>query len=100
MRRVISWMAFKRVHIFYSGRVQGVGFRFTAEAAAHDLGVVGWVRNLRDGRVEVLAEGEETALKGFLEKIAQEMAGYVKHSEISWEQPTGEFDDFGISFSV
>lgn len=93
-------MAIKRVRIFYSGRVQGIGFRFTAEAVARDLGIGGWVRNLRDGRVEVLAEGEEITLKDFLEKVAQEMSGYVKHAEISWEQPTGEFDDFGIRFSV
>ena len=93
-------MAIKRVHVFYSGRVQGVGFRFTAEAAARDLDVVGWVRNCRDGRVEVLAEGEEPTLKEFLEKIAQEMSGYIGDTEISWGQPTGEFNDFGIGFSA
>lgn len=93
-------MAVKRAHIFYSGRVQGVGFRFTVEAVAHDLGVVGWVRNCRDGRVEVLGEGEELALKEFLEKVAQEMSSYIRDTEISWEQPSGEFDDFGIKFSV
>lgn len=93
-------MAFKRVHLFYSGRVQGVGFRFTAEAAARDLDVVGWVRNCRDGRVEILAEGEEPALKEFLEKVAQGMSSYIRDVEISWEQPTGEFNDFGIGFSA
>lgn len=87
-----------RVHIFYSGRVQGVGFRFTAEAVARDLGVVGWAKNLRDGRVEVVAEGEEKTLKEFLEKIEREMSGYIRHAEVSWEQPTGEFNDFGIRF--
>lgn len=90
----------KRVRAFYSGRVQGVSFRFTAEAVARDLGVVGWVKNLRDGRVEIVAEGEEPTLKDFLEKITQEMAGYIRNAEISWEQATGEFDDFGIRFSV
>ncbi len=93
-------MAIKRAHIFYLGKVQGVGFRFTAEAVARDLGVVGWVRNLRDGKVEVLAEGEETTLKEFLEKVTQEMAGYIRDVEIYWEQPTGEFNDFGIKFSA
>ncbi|KPK41567.1 MAG: hypothetical protein AMJ78_05150 [Omnitrophica WOR_2 bacterium SM23_29] len=93
-------MASKRVHIFYSGRVQGVGFRFTAEAIAHDLSVVGWVRNLRDGRVEVIAEGEQKMLKVFLEKIAQEMSGYINDTDVSWTEPTGEFDDFGLRSSV
>jgi len=93
-------MASKRVHAFYSGRVQGVGFRFTAEATAHDLGVAGWVRNLRDGRVEVIAEGEERTLKVFLEKIMQEMSGYISDTDISWSEPTGEFEDFGLRFSA
>lgn len=93
-------MASKRVHVFYSGRVQGIGFRFTAEAIARDLGVVGWVRNLRDGRVEVIAEGEEKTLKVFLEKIAQEMSGYISDTDLSWSEPTGEFDDFGLKFSA
>lgn len=93
-------MVFKQVHVFYSGSVQGVGFRFTAEAVARDLGVVGWVRNCRDGKVEVLAEGEEPALKEFLEKVAQEMSSYIRDVEISWKQPTGEFNDFGIGFSA
>lgn len=87
------------MHIFYSGRVQGVGFRFTAEEVARDLGIVGWAKNLRDGRVEVLAEGEEATLKEFLEKIVQEMSTYIRHVEVSWERPTGEFNDFGIRFS-
>lgn len=91
-------MATKQAHVFYSGRVQGVGFRFTAEAAARNLGIGGWVRNLRDGRVEVLAEGEEIALKDFLERIAQEMSGYIRDAEVSWEQAMGEFKDFGIRF--
>lgn len=94
-----SKIGFKRVNVFYSGRVQGVGFRFTAEAVARDLGIVGWVKNLRDGRVEVLVEGEEAMLKEFLEKITQEMSSYIRHAEVSWEQPTGEFNDFGIRFS-
>lgn len=94
-----SKIGFKRVNAFYSGRVQGVGFRFTAEAVARDLGIVGWVKNLRDGRVEVLAEGEEATLKEFLEKIAREMSSYIRHAEVSWEPATGEFNDFGIRFS-
>jgi len=91
-------MATKRVHVIYSGRVQGVGFRFTAEAIARKFKVNGWVSNLRDGRVEVVAEGEETALKDFLGRIAEEMAHYIVDTEISWKQSTGEFKSFGIKF--
>ncbi len=88
-------MAKKRVHAFYSGRVQGVGFRYTAEASAQRLSVVGWASNLRDGRVEIVAEGEEADLKDFLKKISEEMSGYIRDADISWEDPTGEFKDFG-----
>lgn len=88
----------KRVHILYSGRVQGVGFRFTAEAIARKLELSGWVKNLRDGRVEVLAEGEEPALKDFLSRLSNEMSPYIFDTEVSWEGPTGEFSGFGIAF--
>lgn len=47
----------KRIHVYFSGRVQGVGFRNTIQIYARDLGIHGWVRNLEDGRVEMLAEG-------------------------------------------
>ena len=46
----------RRTHVFYSGRVQGVGFRFTTEDLARNLGVTGWARNLRNGQVEVAVE--------------------------------------------
>lgn len=88
----------KQVHVFYSGRVQGVGFRFTAEDIARDLEVTGWVKNLRDGRVEVVAEAEEGRLKEFLEKINQYFSKYIQDADIQWLAATGEFKDFGITF--
>jgi len=92
-------MATKRVHVYYSGRVQGVGFRFAAEAAARKLKVSGWVKNLPDGRVEVVAESDERVIINFLENISGEMSSYIRDAEIFWEQPTGEFKGFGIRFS-
>lgn len=89
----------KRLSVFWSGRVQGVGFRYTAESAALDLGVSGWVRNLPDGRVEALCEGPEKALKTFLERIAEgPMKGYIRRAEVRWDKATGEFDGFRIRF--
>jgi len=88
----------KRIHVFYSGRVQGVGFRFTAEDLARDLGIVGWVRNLRNGQVEVVAEAEQDLLKDFLSRIKQYFSSYIRDVDISWEEATGEFRDFAIKF--
>ena len=89
----------KRVHVFYSGRVQGVGFRMSAEDAARPLGVVGWVKNLSDGRVEVVAEGDERTLKKFLDVIrAGPMKNFIQQVEASWADATGEFREFEIRY--
>jgi acylphosphatase len=91
-------MVYNRAHVFYSGRVQGVGFRFTAASIADDLGVLGWVRNLPDGRVEAVSEGEEKKVKKFLDEVAAEFNRYIVNADINWETPTKEFKDFTITF--
>ncbi len=88
----------KRLHVYYSGDVQGVGFRFTAQYIGRGLNLKGWVKNLSDGGVEVVAEGEEELLKEFLERIKAEMNPYISSQKISWEGSSGEFRDFGIKF--
>lgn len=92
-------MAKKRLRALYSGTVQGVGFRFTAEHIARQIGVTGWVKNLPDGRVEVLAEGEEKKLAELLERIAGgALKNYIRNIEKSYSEPTGEYKDFTIRF--
>jgi acylphosphatase len=88
----------KQVHAYYNGRVQGVGFRFMAEDLARDLGITGWVKNLRDGRVEITAEAEEEILKDFLSRIDQYFSRYIRDADIRWSEATGGFSDFGIDF--
>lgn len=89
----------RQLRVFWSGRVQGVGFRYTAESAALELGVKGWVRNLPDGRVEALAEGTEKVLQQFLDQIAAgPMKRYIQNVQVTWAEPTGEFDDFQIRY--
>lgn len=88
----------KRLHIYYSGSVQGVGFRFVSQGAAQQSGIAGWVKNLEDGRVELLCEGEEAALKEFTKKIYAIFKGYIENSEFKWSKVTGEFDGFDIRF--
>ena len=88
----------KRMHILYSGRVQGVGFRFTAETMAVESGIQGWVKNLGDGRVEIMAEAEEEALKDFLNKIRQSFSRYIQDEDLRWSEAADEFQDFQIRF--
>ena len=89
----------KRAHVFYSGRVQGIGFRYTAQNIAENLGVYGWVKNLEDGRVEIAAEGEEKNLKEFLDKILKgPLNRYIKEADVAWETPSKEFNDFDVRF--
>jgi len=92
-------MTQKRLHIFYSGTVQGVGFRFTVRRIASRLPVSGFVRNLPDGRVELLAEGEESDLRALDAEIQSSMRGYIRTAETSWSDPRGEFSAFTIRFS-
>ena len=89
----------KRIHVFYSGRVQGVGFRFTTEKTALSLRIAGWVKNLPDGRVEVVAEGEEATLVLFIEKMKNgPMQPYIRSASVEWHRPKGEFNDFCVRF--
>lgn len=88
----------KRVHAYYTGYVQGVGFRFTAEDIALSLKLTGWVKNLPDGGVEVVCEGEEPVIEDFLERLDSRMKRYVKKRDIEWEKYQGEFKDFDIRF--
>ena len=95
----VALMAKQRVHILYKGRVQGVGFRFVAERVALHLNVKGWVRNLPDGDVEVLAEGKGDQLKNLLEEIEQSEVGrYIQKSQIDWQAYQNEFSEFRVEF--
>ncbi len=87
----------KRLQVFFSGSVQGVGFRYTARHLAERYAVTGFVRNLSNGQVELLAEGEEQTLAAFLDGIAKKMAGYIRNQDVTWSGPLHEFEDFRIA---
>ena len=87
----------KRIILKIYGRVQGVCYRFYACRMARDLGVVGRVRNLSDGTVEVVAEGEENRLREFI-KFCHIGSRWARVDQIdeSWQEPLGEFKNFQI----
>ena len=86
-----------RMHIFYSGRVQGVGFRYTVKSVAAGFEVTGTVRNLLDGRVELVAEGPREELEAFRQAIRESgLEHFVKNEDVSWSDAAGEFRGFEI----
>ena len=89
----------KCLHVLYKGRVQGVGFRYTAIDYARGLGLTGWVMNLASGDVELVAEGPEENLQKLLTSIASAMRPHIKKAQVAWSDPRGQFKDFDIRFS-
>jgi len=69
------------LQVFYEGHVQGVGFRFTVRHIAKGFDVIGWVRNLPDGRVELQVEGEEDEVRAFVDRIADSELHSLIHKQ-------------------
>ena len=87
-----------RVHIHYSGRVQGVGFRYTVKSLVPGYDVLGTIRNLPDGRVEMVAEGEQGELKEFLQAVRDSgLRRNIQDEEIAWEAAEDQFRGFEIT---
>ena len=88
----------KRVEVFYSGRVQGVGFRYSVREIAMGFEIAGHVRNLDDGRVELVGEGDEKELHEFLQAIQSSHLGdYVRNTAESWKLATENCKGFVIT---
>lgn len=88
-----------KAHVIVSGRVQGVYFRGYTRMEAQKLNVTGWVRNLPDGRVEAIFEGE----KEYVEKLVDIVHEGPSHAKVTnlkveWQEYNGEFDDFQIRY--
>lgn len=87
----------KRAHVFYTGRVQGVGFRYSTREVACGFEVTGLVRNMADGRVELIIEGDEAEAEAFLEAIRDSQIGnYIRGEDVNWQVATGEFTGFEV----
>jgi acylphosphatase len=86
----------RRVH--YTGNVQGVGFRATAVDIARDFPVTGWVKNLADGRVELLVEGPEDAVEKFLDKVRTRWKKNIDKEQVEKQEVSGKYKTFDIAF--
>jgi acylphosphatase len=87
-----------RAHVIVSGRVQGVFFRQTTQLKAQSLGVKGWIKNLFDGRVEAIFQGEENAIKELVDFSRKGPRGaLVTDFSVDWEAFANEFNDFKIT---
>jgi len=91
-------MGRQRRVIHFSGMVQGVGFRFTAIRVAGGFDVTGYVRNLRDGRVEVVAEGEAGEIDAFCAELGRRMEGYIREVQQQVSEPTGQYGGFDVRY--
>ena len=89
----------RRMMVEFQGRVQGVGFRFTAVSIAASFDIAGYVRNEMDGSVRLVAEGEDKILVDFLHALRASTVGRCIFSEnVSWGAASGEYDDFGVRY--
>ncbi|GAB4455951.1 MAG: acylphosphatase [Anaerolineales bacterium] len=90
-----------RAHVWVRGRVQGVGFRAHVEFYARQIGVTGWVRNVGYDTVEAVAEGERAKVERFIGMMKEgPRMSRVDEARVEWENPTGEFREFGVRRSL
>ena len=88
-----------RAQILVSGRVQGVFYRGFTQEQAVSLGLTGWARNLPDGRVEVLVEGEEAQVKKLIQALKQgPPLSRVDKAAVDWQEYQGHYEDFRITW--
>jgi acylphosphatase len=88
----------ERCEVYYSGRVQGVGFRYTAQHIAGGLRVTGYAQNLPDGRVLLVAEGAPDELDRLLAAVQRQMGRHIRHITHSRGPASGEFSRFDVRF--
>ena len=90
--------ATERREVHYAGHVQGIGFRYTVRHIASEFEVAGFVRNLPDGRVQLIAEGESGELARFLAAIDETMGNYIREAKVDMRPPVGDFHTFEVRY--
>jgi len=84
--------------MLFSGRVQGVGFRYTTCQIARDFPITGYVRNLPDGRVEAVAEGAVATVDDFYKRLSNEMAGHIRNVVVQDEPAAAQYAGFSVRY--
>ncbi|AQT67410.1 Acylphosphatase [Anaerohalosphaera lusitana] len=84
--------------IIYKGRVQGVGFRYTASRIADRYELKGYVKNLPDGSVEIFAQGHPDDIQDFIADLQETFAAHIRDREMHKQEPSGRYQGFGIAF--
>lgn len=87
-----------QAHIIYSGTVQGVGFRYTIQKYALKFNLLGWVKNLPNGSVEVLIEGSKDDIELLCNSVEEFFSGYIKNKEIAFSDRVGKYHSFEITY--
>ena len=87
-----------RSHVFFSGTVQGIGFRYTAKTFARELKLNGWIKNLPDGRVEMMAEGPRERVDNLIYKLDKRYGEAIKAKDIDWHDQLRNFTGFDITY--
>jgi len=87
-----------RQEVYYQGHVQGVGFRATVRQIAGRYDVAGYVRNLPDGRVELIAEGERDEVESMLREVSREMSGFIRDTAVHEAAASKQFGEFSIRY--
>lgn len=82
--------------VYYSGKVQGVGFRDTAVAISRKYTVTGWVKNLPDGRVQLVAEGPTEAVEDFLKAIRTRWKDNIEKEQVTPQPASGKYKTFSV----
>ncbi len=85
-----------QAHVYFSGIVQGVGFRYTTERFASNLGLVGWAKNLSDGRVEMMAQGSQNKVEELIKQLELHFSGSIQHTDVSYTSVVEKFNNFCV----
>lgn len=89
----------RRLMVVVHGRVQGVGFRFTTVEIARNFEITGYVQNMMDGSVKILAEGDASELDRFMDGVrSSHIYRYVIREDLTWHEPAGDLEAFSIRY--